>query len=67
MAKVYAVKMPNGAVRSQQSVEIQLRGAGEDDIALLMRKDGENSVEYLPMSCSGNNLYVNYRFETPGL
>lgn len=67
MAKVYAVKMPNGAVRSQQSVEIQLRGACEDDIALLMRKDGENSVEYLPMSCSGNNLYVNYRFETPGL
>ena len=67
MAQVYAVKMPLGAIRAESNVELQLKGIGSDDIALIVKKDGESSVEYLPMSCSGSNLYIHYRFNSPGL
>ncbi len=67
MSGIYTSKMPSGAVRSGQTIEIQLHGSDLNDIAVIVKKDGETSYEYLPMYCSGNNLYLSYKFDIPGL
>ena len=59
MSGIYTFKMPGGAVKSGQTIELQLRGTELNDIAVIVKKDGETSYEYLPMYCSGNNLYLN--------
>ena len=67
MPVVTTAKIPGGAVRSGQTVELHLRGSDLSDIAVIIKKDGETSYEYLPMNRSGNSLYLNHVFEFPGL
>ena len=67
MAVVTTSKNPSGAVRSGQTIELQLRGTDLNDVAVIIKQDGETSSEYLPMNCSGNNLYLSYKFDLPGL
>ena len=67
MAGITTSKIPGGAVRSGHNIELRLKGNDLGDIAVIIKKDGETSYEYLPMNRSGNSLYLNYAFGVPGL
>lgn len=67
MTDICTAKNPGGAVRAGQMIELQLRGPELFDIAVIVKKDGETSYEYLPMYRFGMNLYLSYKFDVPGL
>lgn len=67
MGNYHLIKEPAGAVRSEQCVQFRLTELPVDDLAILSKKDGENSVEYLPMKSVGSRLVAEICFCSPGL
>ena len=67
MGNFHLLKEPAGAVRSEQCVQFRLTELPVDDLAIIYKKDGENSVEYLPMQTVGSRLVAEICFCSPGL